>query len=125
MRRRRDVHPERAAFDAVVEHVEGAKRALLTAVPTPRGVPNRPLAEALVEFETGLVAAVAAMPWRGSPETEAVWTSCGDALARSLDAAERLRLDAPALDYESLVTVLGDLMSPLEAFEDADRALES
>ncbi len=121
--RRREVHPERNAFDAVVEHVERAKRALLTAMPSPRGVPIRPLAEALVEFEAGLVAAVAAMPRPGSRETEVVWTSCGDAIARSLDTAHRLRLDAPALDYEGLVTVLGDLMSPLEAFEDADRSL--
>jgi hypothetical protein len=122
-RRRRDDHPERAAFDAVVEHVEGAKRALLTAVPSPRGVPNRPLAEALVEFEAGLVAAVAAMPGPGSPETAGVWASCGDAIARSLDIAERLRLDAPELDYETLVGVLADLMSPLEAFEAAERKL--
>ena len=76
-----------------------------------------------MEFEGGLVAAVSAMPRPVSPETEGVWSSCGDAITRSLDATERLRLEAPELDYERLVGVLADLMAPLEAFEAAENEL--
>ena len=37
--------------------------------------------------------------------------------------AERLRLEAPALDFESLVMVLKDLIAPLDVFSDAARLL--
>ena len=60
--------------------------------------------------------------WR-TPEAEDVWRECLEAIHGALVAAERLRQEAPALDYEGLVTVLGDLMSPLEVFEEADRHL--
>ena len=121
--RRGDPHPSRAAFETVLAAVERAKLALLTAMPSPRGVPGRSLADALLDFETELRQADAAMPvWR-SPETEEAWRDCLDAIHGALVGAERLRLEAPPLDYEGLVTVLGDLMGPLEAFESADTAL--
>ncbi|MGH2683930.1 MAG: hypothetical protein ACRDJP_00495 [Actinomycetota bacterium] len=126
MRRwRRDEHPSREAFERVLTTVERAKRELLAAMPSPRGIPGRPLADALVDFESELHQAAAAMPaWR-APETEDVWRECLEAIHAALVAAERLRVEAPALDYEGLVAVLADLMAPLEAFEEADRALRS
>jgi hypothetical protein len=61
------------------------------------------------------------MPGWRVPETEERWRSCSDALRESARMAERLRLKAPALDFESLVMVLKDLIAPLEVFEDASR----
>ena len=92
----------------VLARIERAKADLVSAVPSPRGVPPRPLAEALVAFEEGLRDAAA------SPDLPAPWRA---AVEESLRRAERLRLKAPALDYEGLVEVLADLMAPLEALE--------
>jgi hypothetical protein len=92
----------------VLARIERAKADLVSAVPSPRGVPPRPLAEALVAFEEGLRDAVA------SPDMPAPWRA---AVEEALRRAERLRLEAPALDYEGLVEVLADLMAPLEALE--------
>jgi hypothetical protein len=108
-------------FALVAGHVDRAKAALLESVPSPRGVPGRSPAEALLEFEGAIRDAVESMDgWRAA-ETEGAWNECRDALGDALAGAERLRLEAPPLDYESLVTVLGDLMDPLHAFDEADR----
>ena len=96
---------------------------LLDAVPSPRGVPSRPLAEALLAFEDGLREADADMAsWR-DPTVELAWVRCERALTDALDGAKRVRLEAPPLDYESLVAILADLIAPLDAFDAADRAL--
>lgn len=109
-------------FEDVVATLERGKAALVRAVPSPRGEPG-PLAESLRSFEEALAEARSAMePWR-TPTTERMWRACLAGLEASARRAERLRLDAPALDYESLVTVLGDLLAPLEVFEDTDRVL--
>ena len=103
--------------------VDRGKAALLATVPSPRGVPGAPVAEALLEFEAALAQADEGMSaWR-SPETEGPWRECRRALDEARSRTERLRLEAPALDYEGLVAVLGDIMDPLTAFEDAGRAL--
>jgi hypothetical protein len=102
--------------------VEQAKAELVRAVPSPRGAPG-PVAESVLAFEETLRRANDRMRSWLSSETEDLWRRCDRALEESVRRAERLRLDAPSLDYESLVTVLGDLMAPLEAFEDTDRAL--
>jgi hypothetical protein len=104
-------------------HVDRAKAALLATVPSPRGAPGPPLAEALVEFEEHLREAAASMDaWR-TPDAEDDWAACRSGLDSSLGEADRLRLEAPALDYEGLVAVLGDLMDPLEAFDRAARRM--
>ena len=82
-----------------------------------------PLAEGLAGFEAALRRAYGGMAaWR-SPQTEPLWLACRRALDEALSRAHRVRLEAPALDYEALVTVLADLMDPLTAFEDAARLL--
>jgi hypothetical protein len=123
IRRRRAPAPEETAraFLEVAAEVDRAKGQLLAAVPSPRGVPGAPLAEALAGFEAALEEAAGHMAgWRSS-ETEVAWRRCRTAIEDALSAAERLRLAAPNLDYESLVTVLADLMDPLATFEEAER----
>ena len=91
-------------------------------VPAPRREPV-PLAEALHGFERELGEVRARMDGWRTEGTRAVWGRCAEGLDRAASAAERLRLEAPSLDFESLVLSLGDLIEPLEAFEEADRAL--
>jgi hypothetical protein len=106
--RRDRAREQPSPVEPVLAMIERAKANLVSAVPSPRGVPGRPLAEALLAFEEGLSDAA------GSPNVPAPWRS---ALDESLRRAERLRLDAPELDYEGLVEVLAGLLAPLEALE--------
>jgi len=106
-RRRGSRQPSR--LDQVLARIERAKADLVSAVPSPRGIPGRPLAEALLAFEEGLRDATASLD-----ETDD-WRAATD---ESLRRAEKLRLEAPALDYEGLVEALADLMEPLETLED-------
>jgi hypothetical protein len=104
-------------FASVLVLVERAKEELVSALPSPRGVQRVPLAEALLRFERDLRDAAKEMDGRrGAGE---VWRACRDALDESLGRAERLRLEAPELDYEGLVGILAELIDPLEAFSDA------
>jgi hypothetical protein len=117
-RRRRA--PADPAVDRVLGAVEQAKEALIASVPSPRGVPRRAVADAVLEFEDGLRRASAELRvWSHAPA--AFRRSCADAIDESLRRAERLRLEAPPLDYEGLVSILGDLLAPLEVFADVDR----
>jgi len=116
--------PHRVAFEAAAARIEAAKDALLAGVPAPRREPV-PLADALHAFERGIAEAAVLMDaWR-TEETEGAWQACRAALDEAARGAERMRLDAPSLDFESLVLALGDLISPLEAFGEADRALRT
>ncbi|MGH2737398.1 MAG: hypothetical protein ACRDHH_01175 [Actinomycetota bacterium] len=105
-RRRGSRQPSR--LDRVLARIERAQADLVSAVPSPRGIPGRPLAEALLAFEEGLQDATASLD-----ET----TGWRKAVDESLRRAEKLRLEAPALDYEGLVEALADLMEPLETLE--------
>jgi hypothetical protein len=51
--------------------------------------------------------------------------SCRHGIEEALARAERLRLEFPAVDYEGLVTALGDLMAPLDVFAEAERSLRA
>lgn len=104
------------AFQAALGAVERAKEALVEAVPSPRGRTRRSLAEALAGFEESLAEAAGSLGRWDDARAPALLAAVDDALGR----AEKLRLDAPSLDYEGLVTVLGDLMDPLEAFAVAE-----
>lgn len=110
-------------FEDTVAVVERAKDALVTAVPSPRGKQRRTVAEAVLEFEADLRAAATMMDrWRHS-EIESEWRACAEGIEESLRRAERLRLDAPQLDYEGLVSALAELIEPLDVFADAQRRL--
>ena len=111
-----------AAFSQVVEAIERGKAALVSAVPTARS-DGTSLAEALDGFEDALRQARDRMGgWRSS-ETEEIWQAASSALREAARRSERLRLEAPSLDYEGLVMTLGDLMEPLDAFAEAARRL--
>jgi hypothetical protein len=118
--RRRD--PGELAFEAVATHVEAAKEALLAAVPGPRR-PPAPLAPALAIFEEEIRRARASLEGWGGAATGEIRATCEAALDEAARRGEWLRLEAPTLDFESLVIVLGDLLAPLDAFVDAERAL--
>jgi hypothetical protein len=112
------------AFQVTVLAVERAKDALIAAVPSPRGKQRRTVAEAVLEFEAQIREAATTMDrWRLA-EIESEWRACAEGIEEALRRAERLRLNAPPLDYEGLVSALTDLIAPLEAFADAQRRLE-
>ncbi|HVM11145.1 MAG TPA: hypothetical protein VM638_01535 [Actinomycetota bacterium] len=104
MFRRRSALPD--PFVRVAEHVEAAKEALVGAMPTARR-PGTPLAEAIHRFEEEVAAARSAL---------AAWDDPGHEM-------ERLRLEAPALDFEGMAIVLGDLIAPLDVFQEAEHRL--
>ncbi len=104
----------------MVSMLESGKAALVSTVPRGRVEPP-PLAEGLFAFEAALREARRIMPaWR-RPETNDLWSRCLDAINESARMAERLRLEAPRLDYESMVFVIGDIIAPLEVFAEAER----
>jgi hypothetical protein len=107
----------------VIALVERAKEELVSSLPSPRGVQRVQLAEALLRFEEDLRSASDEMEGSRPAGREDVWRGCRDALDESLRRAERLRLEAPALDYEGLVSILAELIDPLEAFAEAESNL--
>ncbi|HEX2026166.1 MAG TPA: hypothetical protein VHH92_07200 [Actinomycetota bacterium] len=107
-------------MDPLIDEVERAKEELVSAVPSPRGVPGRPVAEALLAFEERLRSASSQLASMDGVSSS-LRRSLENALTESLRRAERVRLEAPPLDYETLVTLLGDLMAPLDAFGTVDR----
>lgn len=117
--------PKRAlppGFEAVALHVEEAKAAVLDAVPAPRRPPP-PLSDCLLRFDEALRAARRALEdWRPrAPED--VWSRCRDAVGEAARRGEWLRLEAPEMDFESLVLVLGDVAAPLDDFLEAEHDL--
>jgi hypothetical protein len=110
------------SIDRTIDVVERAKVDLIAAVPSPRGVVDRSLAEAVLAFEDGLRRAATEME-RWPEDSDHVRRICRAAIEESLGRAERLRLEAPALDLEGLLTVLGDLIAPLDTFAEAERSL--
>lgn len=104
---------------ASITAVEEAKRELLTAVPSPRGFQRRSIADALLAFEERLRDA-AELINTSKVGPEALPDRFTGAIANAQARAERLRLDAPTLDYESLISVLADLMEPLDVFGDTE-----
>lgn len=110
------------SFEAVAGPVEAAKRALLAAVPAPRREPE-PLASALVRLDERLEEARSAMDAWPADESPRIRADCLAALDETIRRSAALRLRAPALDFESLVLVLGDVLAPLDAFADAEHAL--
>jgi len=105
-------------FEAVLTHVERAKEAVIAAVPVARVAP-RPLAEALFEFDTELVAAREGMEGWNQEELSLEWIACGNALDESLMSSERIRMEATDMGFESFVGMIGDLIAPLDVFEAA------
>lgn len=119
--RRRERDPAavaaRAAFDAVAVHVDAAQRALLAAIPSARD-PGVPLAQALAEFGKHLARATDALAHLNHERTKLT-----EALAAARAHAENLRLGPEPAGFEALNARVGDVLHPLEAFADVERAL--
>lgn len=115
-----DLARSRTAFAALAERLDGAQRALLSAVPTARD-PGVPLAQAIAELEDGLRRAEELMKEWWHPRAVEVWDQCREALATSRAEAEHLRLEPRALPFEQLNARIGDVLAPLEVFADAER----
>jgi len=57
--------------------------------------------------------------WR-VPELEDAWAAADAALAQAHAQAERVRADPPDIaGFEGLIGLIGDLLAPLDAFNDA------
>jgi hypothetical protein len=116
-RSKRDTDLERA-FGRVLALVEGAKHELVAAVPSARA-PGRSLADSLLGFEMRLRDADREMDSWKDGEIATLWEKCRTGLVESSRRAERLRLEAPAMEFEVLIATIADLMVPLEVFEEA------
>jgi len=120
-RRRLPEHLEAPAkaFEDLVPPLERARAVLTESVPGTR-LPGRPLAETLSEFEDGLREVRGVMgAWR-TPELEPEWDACSRGLDGSLALADRVRTEgAHPEGFEGLIGLIGDLLSPLDAFEPA------
>jgi hypothetical protein len=125
LRRRRelpaDLQPAFDAFARVLDEVEPAKAALTEVMPTTR-LPGRSLPDALSEFEQRLTSAKDGMASWHIDAVDDVWLACDAGIDESVSRAERLRAGAPDLGgFEGLLWAVGELMAPLEPFEEADR----
>jgi hypothetical protein len=123
LRRKRLPAPLREAYRAfsdVTEEVDRAHAALTAAAPSTRYA-GRPLPDALFDFEEALRSAQAGMErWR-APELLMEWNHCAAGLTRSLQLAERLRLEAPEIPgFETLIGTIDSLIAPLDAFVAAE-----
>lgn len=118
-----DVARSLRAFEAIVPALDRARSALTASVPSTR-LPGRPLAEALLEFEEALDEIAAGMDaWR-APDVGEVWLRCDRAVLEARRLAERVRTEAPRpAGFESLIALIGDLLAPLDAFDDASERL--
>lgn len=108
-----------AAFEDVLGPLERGRAALTESVPGAR-MPGRPLAETLAEFEDDLGKVRAGMDaWRAS-DVETEWRAASAGLDEALALAERIRVEGTEPEgFEGLIGLIGDLLAPLDAFEQA------
>jgi hypothetical protein len=122
LRRRKipdDVAAAWDAFESLIPAIERARTALTSSVPSTR-LPGRPLAETLLEDEEALAEVEAGMAGWRIPALEGEWTRASDALVEARALAERVRVDSePPAGFEGLIGLIGDLLAPLDAFNDA------
>ena len=107
------------AFEELIPSLERTKAALTESVPGTR-LPGRPLAETLSEFEDGLREVRGRMDGWRAPEVEPAWLDASAGLDEALELAEGVRTEgAPPQGFEGLIALIGDLLAPLDAFDEA------
>jgi hypothetical protein len=108
-----------ASFEDVLTLLGAAKDALTEVMPSTRS-PGAPLAEALLTFEEILGGVAERMAGWRAPAVDEAWRAADEGLRTSLERARALREDPPELGgFEGLIWVVGELLDPLDAFEDA------
>jgi hypothetical protein len=107
------------AFDELIPSLERARAALAGSVPGTR-LPGRPLADTLSEFEEDLGTVRDLMDGWRAPEVEEAWLVASAGLDESLELARRIRTEgASPQGFEGLIGMIGDLLAPLGAFDEA------
>jgi hypothetical protein len=109
------------AFVDCAEVIEGGRRVLLGTLPTGRVEPA-PIAMGTDAVRRSITDARGWMPRRRIEELDPDWQDC----LRALDDAERALTEvdevaASTRELEELLTVLQDVIDPLDVFADAER----
>lgn len=111
-----------AAFLDCAEVVEGGRRRLLGTLPTGRVEPA-PVGAGLEAMAAAIATARSWMPrWRGVGPLDGAWSAC----AAALEEAERRIAEARTVaattgELEDLLGAVEDVVTPLDAFADAER----
>jgi hypothetical protein len=80
----------------------------------------------LSEFERDLGHVRAQMDGWRAPEVERAWLDASDGLDESLGLARRIRTEGVSpKGFEGLIALIGDLLAPLEAFDEAAERFRS
>lgn len=116
------LRPAWEAFQAQVDRVAAARRALLSCLPVGRVDPVPvPVGLDLIRDELDAVAAELDS-WR-RPEVEAEWQQCRAALDEARSAiAPAHEVAASSGELEELLEAVGEVVEPLEAWQAAERA---
>lgn len=117
-----DLHDAWWAFVDCAEVVEGGRRQLLATLPAGRVEPA-PIGVGLDALGTAIEDAQAWMPrWR-IPEMADAWDDCADGLDEANAAIPEVRRTAASPgELEDLLGVMAEVIDPLDAFADAERA---
>jgi len=111
-----ELQPAFESFGATLRIIDEAMDCLTAVMPSTR-LPGRPLADALAEFETLLRSARHEMEAWNAPEVASEWRAAERSIARSQDLARQLREEASVPEgFESLLSTVGALLDPLDAF---------
>lgn len=114
--------PAHAAFEQQATRVESARRALLSCLPVGRVNPAPvPVGLDLLRDELHAVRAQLTR-WR-VPQMSGEWEGCRAAIEESLEAMLTAhRVAQSSTELEELLGAVGDVIEPLDAWADAERA---
>lgn len=106
---------------AQAERVETARRVVLRCLPVGR-VDPAPLGVGLALLRDELADVMQELPaWR-VPEVETQWKAAEAALIEAADGIEAgERIAATTMELEVLLNAVGDVVTPLDAWQDAER----
>ena len=117
-----ELRPAWSAFLTSAEALAAARRRLLSTLPAGRVEPG-PVGLGLDAMATALASARDLLPqWRDEPDAQ-VWQACAQGLeesAAALPSARDVALTSRELD--DLIGAFADVVDPLDAFADAERA---
>ena len=116
------LRPAHAAFEAQAGRVEGARQALLSCLPVGR-VDPAPVPVGLDLLRDELTAVRAELgAWR-VPEVEREWLACRTAVEEAFAGFDEAhRVATGSTELEQLLEAVGDVVEPLDAWADAERA---